>query len=114
MNGALNNASMALEIALSETARVDDTSDSTLRRGLAAIAQASRAAALIAYLAQGRSAPNDPEGAYANDVGEILREHARSIGATLPSAPAADAGGGAAQAAEALVAGLARLTSKRG
>jgi len=113
MNGALNNASMALELALGDAACVDDTSDKTLRAGIAAMAQASRAAALIAYLAQGRTAPNDPDGAYARDVGEVLREHARSTGATPPAEPAIDAPGGAAQAADALVAELARLPLRR-
>ena len=113
MNGALNNASMALEIALADTASVDEASDRTLRTGLAAMAQASRAAALLAYLVHGRIAPDDPDGSYARDVQEILREQARSLGAALEPGSAVAQGCGAAQAADVLLAGVARLHSRR-
>jgi hypothetical protein len=113
MNGALNNASMALEIALADAASVDAASDKTLRTGLAAMAQASRAATLLASLVHGRVAPDDRDADYARDVQEILREYARSSGVALDDQHAIPVGGGAAHAADALVAGLARLRARR-
>jgi hypothetical protein len=110
MNGALNNASMAFELALGEAARADATSERTLRAGLAAIAQASRAAALLAHLVNGRGMPADSDGAYANDVREILREQPGKAGLTLPPElddPAFDA----VKAADLLVTELARAAN---
>ena len=117
MNGALNNASMALELALGDTARKDGSIDQALRTGQAAIAQASRAAALLAHIVHRRGAPEDPEGAYVRDVRELLREYARATGATLPpelDAGEIDPGKGAAEAADLLVAGLARMLPRGG
>jgi hypothetical protein len=108
LNGALNNASMALELALGNAASAQVDTGNTLRAGLAAIARASRAAALIAHLVNGRGMPADGDGAYADDVREILREQPRRAGLALPPElddPALDA----VKAADLLVAELARV-----
>ena len=112
MNGALNNASMALELALGDTAGVDATADQTLRTGLAAIAQASRAAALLAYIVHGRGLPLDDDGSYARDVREILRDQARSTGRSVSPNVDTDAAKGAAGAADLLVAELTRMHAR--
>jgi hypothetical protein len=111
MNGALNNLSMALELALGDPARGDTATEQTLRAGLAAIAQASRAAALIAHLVNGRGMPNDSNRAYANDVREILRELPGSSRLTLlPELD--DPANDAAKAADLLVTELARMQAR--
>ena len=112
MNGALNNVSMALELALGDAP--DAPSEEMLRTGIAAVARASRAAALLAYLVRGRGAPPDPDGAYASDVREILREQARSTGHTMSrgaEAPPAT-GEGVAEAAALLVDELSRMHAR--
>jgi hypothetical protein len=112
MNGALNNVSMALELALGEAG--DTSSEEMLRTGIAAIGQASRAAALLAHIVHGRGAPPDPDGAYARDVRDILREHARSTGGTLSADASAPVHGGegVTEAAALLVAELARMQAR--
>ena len=108
LNGALNNVSMALELALGDAAHSDTATEQTLQTGLAAIGKASRAAALIAYLVNGRGMPQDSDGAYASDVREILRELSRADGLTL-SPELDDTANDAAKAADILVTGLARV-----
>jgi hypothetical protein len=108
MNGALNNASMACELALGDAAGVDAATERTMRAGVSAIAQAARAAAVLAHLARDRGAPGESDEAYARDVREILHEQARSSGATPP--PERDERAiDAAQAAQILVEELARM-----
>ena len=110
MNGALNNASMALELALGDAARGDTAAEQTLRAGLAAIARASRAAALIAHLVNGRGMPGGSDEAYADDVREILREQPGKAGLALPPElddPTFDA----VKAADLLVTELARAAN---
>ena len=115
MNGALNNASMAFEVALGDAAAADAGTERTLRAGVAAIAQASRAAALLAYLVHGRAGPTDPDGSYAGDVREILREHARSTGSTQRpelADPPGNLTANVAQAADVLLAELGRMRAR--
>jgi hypothetical protein len=109
MNGALNNASMAIEIGLADPARADDRTTQMLRTGLGAIGQASRAAALLAHLVHGRGVPPEDNGLYRRDVQEILREQTHSTGAPPLAQPDSGADGSAADAAEWLVAELARM-----
>ena len=114
MNGALNNASMALELALGDNR--DSTSEQTLEAGVAAIARASRAAALLAHIVNGRGAPPGQDDAYARDVREILQEQARAMGRAVPadlSEARAGQNGGAPEAAERLVQEIARMQPRR-
>jgi hypothetical protein len=111
MNGALNNASMALELVLGGAARADEKTSQVLRTGLTAVAQASRAAALLAHLVHGRGVPPGDDVSYRRDVEEIVRERgggAQSASTEVDGGPASSA----AEAAEWLVAELARMQSR--
>ena len=112
MNGALNNASMAIEIGLADPARADDRTTQMLRTGLGAIGQASRAAALLAHLVHGRGVPPEDNGLYRRDVQEILREQTRTNGAPPVAELDPNWDGSAAEAAEWLVAELARVHAR--
>jgi hypothetical protein len=107
MNGALNNASMAFELALG-SARAEDKAAELLRGGLAAIGQASRAAALLAHLVHGRGVPPGDDAAYRRDVQEIVRARAGESGAS-DQERVLDAEPSPAEAAEWLVAEFTRM-----
>ena len=91
----------------------------TLDRGLAGVEQASRAATLLALMIDPSAAPppSSAAGAYAQDVLDILRAHARRIGVSVESKldiSSLSAGNIApASTADALVAGLATLERSR-
>jgi len=89
LNGGLNNAALAFELALSTGDSAVDDCGQTLERGRAGVEQASRAATLLALMldpdaAAPSSSSRDP---YAQDVAEILRAHARRIGCDAASDP---------------------------
>ena len=89
LNGGLNNAALAFELALSTGDSAVDDCGQTFERGRAGVEQASRAATLLALMldpdaAAPSSSSRDP---YAQDVAEILRAHARRIGCDAASDP---------------------------
>ena len=108
MNGALNNAAMAFELALGDSTRTEDQTSELLRGGLAAIGQASRAAALLAHLVHGRGVPPGDDVAYRRDVQEILRQRAGPSGGPEQE-PGLNAEPSPAEAAEWLVAEFTRM-----
>jgi hypothetical protein len=107
LNGGLNNASLALEIGVEGNDA--EASRSVLRTGRAAVAQASRAATLLAHLVDSRWPPAEADALYAEDVREILAEHARSKGRALRSDFGVTPTASPAEATAALVAELARM-----
>jgi hypothetical protein len=111
MNGALNNASMAFELALGDSARAQDKTAELLRTGRAAIGQAARAAALLAHLVHGRGVPPDDDGAYRRDVQEIVRARAGQL-SDPGQERALDEEPSPAEAAEWLVAELTRMQAR--
>ena len=81
LNGGLNNAALAFELALSSGDDDGDNSAQVLKRGLAGVEQASRAGTLLALMLDPTAAvPASTRGPYAEDVAEILRAHARRLG----------------------------------
>jgi hypothetical protein len=87
LNGGLNNAALAFELALSRNGDDGSESADTLNRGVAGVEQASRAATLLALIIDPTMAPPPtPAGAYAQDVADILRAHARRVGCNVESA----------------------------
>jgi hypothetical protein len=110
MNGALNNASMAFELALG-SAQAEEKAAELLRGGLAAIGQASRAAALLAHLVHGRGVPPGDDAAYRRDVQEILRATAGESG-DPEQGRALDQQPSPAEAAEWLVAEFTRMDAR--
>jgi len=81
LNGGLNNAALAFELALSNGDSAVDDSGQTLERGLAGVEQASRAATLLSLMLDPSAvAPATARDRYAEDVAEILRAHARRVG----------------------------------
>jgi hypothetical protein len=113
MNGALNNASMALELGLADSRRTDDRTAELLRVGLAAIGQASRAAALLAHLVHGRGVPPGDVSAYRRDVEEIVRARAAESG-VAEEQRSLDQEPSPAEAAEWLVAEFTRMDARDG
>ena len=122
LNGGLNNASLAFELALSRNGNGDAESVHMLGRGLAGVEQASRAATLLALMVDPTAAPpKSAAGPFAQDVLDILRAHARRIGLSvdsefdMPSVAALTATDITPTAtAEALLAGLATLDRRAG
>lgn len=113
LNGCLNNASLAFEVALGNTegVRRDAVLEEALRTGLASIARASRAAMLLAYLVGGQRFASEPSELYMEDVRELLAEHARATGrADLSELPAG--AHGPADAAQRLLFELSRMEGK--
>ena len=117
MNGGLNNAALAIELALGTPAGgARDAAEQALRAGLAAIGQASRAAMLLSQLVRPQPTSGEPGQPYMQDVREILRDHARIAHCELSPAFEAAAGDGHASPADAarlLVAELARIDAAR-
>ena len=113
LNGGLNNAALAFELALSDYGSATGGSPSTLDRGLAGVEQASRAATLLALMVDPTAKPPaSPPGPYAKDVIEILRAHARRIGCGVDSdlnMSTLEKDSTPAATAEALLVGLAAL-----
>ena len=114
LNGGLNNAALAFELALSRSDNAGAESEHMLDRGLAGVAQASRAATLLALMVDPTAAP--PASAarpYAQDVVDILRAHARRTGTSLETdfdlTPLAGNDITPTATVEALLAGLAAL-----
>lgn len=106
LNGSLNNASLAFEVALG-TER-DAPAERTLRTGLASIARASRATMLLAYVVGGQRSSTEPSELYMDDVRELLAEHARDTGRADASELPAGAHG-PADAAQRLLDELVRM-----
>jgi hypothetical protein len=116
MNGGLNNAALAIELALGAVDRGNEATDQALRAGLSAIGQASRAAMLLSQLVRPQRMGGEPVHPYMQDVREILRDHARIAHCELSPAFEAAAGDGHASPADAarlLVAELARIDAAR-
>jgi hypothetical protein len=120
LNGGLNNAALAFELALSSGDNDGDDCGQMLARGLAGVEQASRAGTLLALMLDPTAAvPASTRGPYAQDVAEILRAHARRIGCEADGddiASLAETGTTQAATVEALLAalltGLAALESR--
>ena len=106
LNGSLNNASLAFEVALG--GGQDAATEQTLRTGLAAIAQASRAAMLLAHLVNGQRSTVEPSELFTSDVHDLLAELARSTGHAA-SSDLLSGMNGPADAARALVTEIARM-----
>ena len=88
LNGGLNNAALAFELSRRNSADTD--AERTLARGIAGVEQASRAATLLAWIIDpATTRPVSAIGPYADDVVDILRGHARRIGATVDAAVSA-------------------------
>ena len=122
LNGGLNNAALAFELALSGGASAGNDSAQMLERGLAGVEQASRAGTLLALMLDPTAAvPASTRGPYAQDVAEMLRAHAQRIGcetdAHLDIASLAEKEATPAATVEALLTalltGLAALESRR-
>ena len=116
MNGGLNNAALAIELSLGAPADGHAAMEQPLRAGLAAIAQASRAAMLLAQLVRPQGMVGEPGQPYMQDVREILRDHARAARRGVSpafEAAAADAHANPADAARLLVAEIARIDTAR-
>ena len=116
MNGGLNNAALAIELALGAPDRAGDATDQALQAGLAAITQASRAAMLLSQHVRPQRMTGEPVQPYMQDVREILRDHARAAHCEISPAFEAAAGddhAGPADAARLLVAELARIDTTR-
>ena len=114
LNGGLNNAALAFELALARGDDADAESRQLFARGLIGVGQASRAVTLLELMLDPAMAPlATTPGPYAQDVADILRAHARRSGSGLPADIDLSALGGAdvtpAATAEALLAGLATL-----
>jgi hypothetical protein len=114
LNGGLNNAALAFELALSTTGNDDSANDHVLHRGLTGVEQASRAATLLALMVDPTTAPSaSSTGLYAQDVVEILRAHAHRSGSSvdpeLDVSPFPENDSTPAASVEALLAGLATL-----
>jgi hypothetical protein len=116
MNGGLNNAALALELALGAADRGSDATDQALRAGLSAVVQASRAAMLLSQLVRPQRMSGEPVQPYMQDVRDILRDHARAAHCELSpafEAAAGDAHASRADAARLVVAELARIDAAR-
>ena len=116
MNGGLNNAALAIELALGAPPEGQPLTEQSLRAGLAAIAQASRAAMLISQIVRPQGTTGEPVQAYMQDVREILRDHARASRHEVSDAfevAAGDAHASPADAARLLVSELARIDAAR-
>jgi len=122
LNGGLNNAALAFELALSSSDNAADDCAQTLERGLAGVEQASRAATLLSLMLDPSAvAPASSRGPYAQDVADILRAHARRVGceADADRHIASLAGNGATPADTvetlliAMLTGLGALESRR-
>jgi len=88
LNGGLNNAALAFELALSTGDSAVDDCGQTLERGRAGVEQASRAATLLSLMLDpDAAAPSSARDPYAQDIAEILRAHARRIGCDAASDP---------------------------
>ena len=88
LNGGLNNAALAFELALSSGDSAGDDSGQMLERGLAGVEQASRAATLLSLMLDpDAAAPSSARDPYAQDIAEILRAHARRIGCEAAADP---------------------------
>jgi len=116
MNGGLNNAALAIELALAASADAEAATQDALRAGLAAVTQASRAAMLLSQLVRPQPMVGEPAEGYMQDVRDIVRTHARL--ARCEISPAFDAAAGAAHAgaedaARLLVAEIARIDASR-
>lgn len=116
LNGGLNNAALAFELASSKHPDGRDLPNSaqTLDRGLAGVEQAARAATVLALLVDPTATPTaSSTGPYAEDVVDILRAHARRNGLAVEEqtdiGSMINAGITPLEAAEALLAGLAPL-----
>jgi hypothetical protein len=122
LNGGLNNAALAFELALSSHDSAGKDSAHILERGLAGVEQASRAGTLLALMLDPTAAvPASTRGPYARDVAEILRAHASRIGCEAHAyrhvASLAETDSTTAATVEALLTtlltGLAALESRR-
>jgi len=116
MNGGLNNAALAIELALGAPAEGHPLTEQSLRAGLAAIAQASRAAMLISQIVRPQGTTGEPVHPYMQDVREILRDHAQAARGQVSEAfevAAGDAHASPADAARLLVSELARIDGAR-
>ena len=114
LNGGLNNAALAFELASTKSGTDGADSEQVLGRGLAGVEQAARAATLLAIVVDSTTAPpKSAAGPYAQDVVDILRAYARRIGSSAESeldvSSLASKDMTPAAAADALLAGLATL-----
>jgi hypothetical protein len=112
LNGGLNNAAMALELASGGS---DPRTERTLQTGMGGVEQASRAVAMLDQLVRPQTAVDDAfKGPYLRDVCEMLRAHAarraRNLRLRFDPSQLASLGSTPGAAAKCLAAGLAVLT----